>query len=136
MFCSDPREAYTSAEALSLLRDHSVETKLVLLSGARSRSRSRRDTAAYSTAEEEEQLGHRGYTQEEAELLNDVDISEESIKKKMKSKNISMTEADENVSNSLQIITNVYGLRVRLRLFLTNIIIYGIILCGVQIVRK
>ena len=133
MFCSDPREAYTSAEALSLLRDHSVETKLVLLSGARSRSR--RDTAD-STAEEEEQLGHRGYTQEEAELLNDVDISEESIKKKMKSKNISMTEADENVSNSLQIITNVYGLRVRLRLFLTNIIIYGIILCGVQIVRK
>ena len=134
MFCSDPREAYTSAEALSLLRDHSVETKLVLLSGARSRSR--RDTAADSAAEEEEQLGHRGYTQEEAELLNDVDISEESIKKKMKSKNISMTEADENVSNSLQIITNVYGLRVRLRLFLTNIIIYGIILCGVQIVRK
>ena len=132
MFCSDPREAYTSAEALSLLRDHSVETNLVLLSGARSR----RDTAADSAAEEEEQLGHRGYTQEEAELLNDVDISEESIKKKMKSKNISMTEADENVSNSLQIITNVYGLRVRLRLFLTNIIIYGIILCGVQIVRK
>lgn len=62
-----------------------IQTNVVLLPD--SGGRSRRDT--------EEQLG-RGYGQEQAEFLDDVDIPEEKIEKNVKSNNLSMSS--DNVS--------------------------------------
>lgn len=60
-----------------------IQTNVVLLPD--SGGRSRRDTSA------EEQLG-RGYSQEQAEFLDDVDITEDKIEKNVKSNNLSMSE--------------------------------------------
>jgi len=76
---TDPRFVDVSSEGLL----DEIQTNVVLLPD--SGGRSRRDTSA------EEQLG-RGYSQEQAEFLDDVDITEDKIEKNVKSNNLSMSE--------------------------------------------